>query len=624
MTTGLRIGGGFPWVDGVMRHLHKLLRRFARDEGGAFAVIFGVMAIVLVALSGAVVDYVALQQARSRAQIALDAAALALQSQINEPGVTEEWIRGKAEAIVADRIGDPRIAAKVDRSSIDLDTGRLFLGGEFTMPTMFVSLVGVHELSAAFSAEAMQGSVNLEVSLALDVTGSMAGSRIRDLKVAAKDLVDVILENNRGETTARIALVPYSQAVNAGSYATALRGPIRPAKAISNITWATGSTRSIRDATNTSPVKITSNGHGFQNNEWVYVSGMNGLGHINNNAFQVQNRTNDSFELRGSSRSWSWNSDYISGGSVVECQEASCNPVVTSNGHGFTNSEYVVISGVGGMTALNGQTLQVSKVTTNTLELNGLPAGGGGNYVAGTGRMDCTWQKATEGCPYYVFRTQANTLRVEDITTCVTERAVNPFNDQPPSVTFVGRNYPTANDCPSSAIIPLTTKEADLDNAIDDLPATGTTSGSLGILWSWYMLSPNFGYVWPEGRPDPYGDRDTLKAAIIMTDGEFNTVHHMGVLSRNSNIGSSATRHEKIAHNGAPYDQARAYCDAMHDADITVYTVGFGIGKGTNAANVMTYCASEPKNYYAAENGDDLKEAFQQIARNISALRLTQ
>ena len=98
----------------------------------------------------------------------------------------------------------------------------------------------------------------------------------------------------------------------------------------------------------------------------------------------------------------------------------------------------------------------------------------------------------------------------------------------------------------------------------------------------------------------------------------------MGVLSRNSNIGSSATRHEKIAHNGAPYDQARAYCDAMHDADITVYTVGFGIGKGTNAANVMTYCASEPKNYYAAENGDDLKEAFQQIARNISALRLTQ
>ena len=56
----------------------SLVGRFGRDERGVFAVVFGLMAIVLIALGGAVVDYVALQQARSRAQIALDAAALAL------------------------------------------------------------------------------------------------------------------------------------------------------------------------------------------------------------------------------------------------------------------------------------------------------------------------------------------------------------------------------------------------------------------------------------------------------------------------------------------------------------------------------------------------------------------
>jgi Flp pilus assembly protein TadG len=39
---------------------------------------------VLVALSGAVVDYVGLIQTRDRAQIALDAAALALQPRIFE------------------------------------------------------------------------------------------------------------------------------------------------------------------------------------------------------------------------------------------------------------------------------------------------------------------------------------------------------------------------------------------------------------------------------------------------------------------------------------------------------------------------------------------------------------
>ena len=54
-----------------MRQLASLLHRFRRDESGAFAVIFGLMAIVLVAFSGAVVDYVSMEQVRNRAQIAL-------------------------------------------------------------------------------------------------------------------------------------------------------------------------------------------------------------------------------------------------------------------------------------------------------------------------------------------------------------------------------------------------------------------------------------------------------------------------------------------------------------------------------------------------------------------------
>ena len=59
-----------------------LLGRFAKDESGVFAVLFGLMAIVLIALGGATVDYVSLEQTRQRAQVALDAAALALQPEM--------------------------------------------------------------------------------------------------------------------------------------------------------------------------------------------------------------------------------------------------------------------------------------------------------------------------------------------------------------------------------------------------------------------------------------------------------------------------------------------------------------------------------------------------------------
>jgi len=46
------------------------------------------------------------------------------------------------------------------------------------------------------------------------------------------------------------------------------------------------------------------------------------------------------------------------------------NPIViTSNSHGYSNGDYVIISGVVGMTELNGKTFKVADKTTNTFEL---------------------------------------------------------------------------------------------------------------------------------------------------------------------------------------------------------------------------------------------------------------
>ena len=46
------------------------------------------------------------------------------------------------------------------------------------------------------------------------------------------------------------------------------------------------------------------------------------------------------------------------------------NPVViTSNSHGYSNGDHVIISSVVGMTELNGKTFKVADKTTNTFEL---------------------------------------------------------------------------------------------------------------------------------------------------------------------------------------------------------------------------------------------------------------
>ncbi|MFN4211349.1 MAG: TadE/TadG family type IV pilus assembly protein, partial [Devosia sp.] len=152
----------------VMHRFLSLVSRFGRDERGVFAVLFGLMAIVLIALGGAVVDYVSLEQARNRGQLALDAAALALQPEIFDDTLTTEDIRIRARDLVVNRIGDDRITITVGTPVINTDLGSLFFTADMTVPTIFVSLVGVQSLPARIQSEVRRGSLDVEVAVAVD------------------------------------------------------------------------------------------------------------------------------------------------------------------------------------------------------------------------------------------------------------------------------------------------------------------------------------------------------------------------------------------------------------------------------------------------------------------------
>jgi hypothetical protein len=74
---------------------------------------------------------------------------------------------------------------------------------------------GTFPLSATAAASYGGGAdETVEVAMAFDVTGSMAGSKIAALKRAAEAGIDILLENSDGRV--RIAAVPYAAAVNVG------------------------------------------------------------------------------------------------------------------------------------------------------------------------------------------------------------------------------------------------------------------------------------------------------------------------------------------------------------------------------------------------------------------------
>jgi len=255
----------------------------------------------------------------------------------------------------------------------------------------------------------------------------------------------------------------------------------------------------------------------------------------------------------------------------------------------------------------------------------GVNVGTYANQVRGTiSSGTCT----TPGCQYFRFTNMNNQSKTQQISNCVSERVgPNAYTDVPPSTTFVGRNYPpTGNPCLSSQITPLTDNKDLLLSRVGALAASGSTAGQVGIAWGWYLLAPTFNYLWPEpSRAADYMSEDLYKIIIIMTDGEYNSPYCQGVISRDATTGSGAAA-DKIncnAHNGNSYYQSGRLCEAMKEKDIIVYTIAFDLINAPTALTLMQECATDSTHFYRADNTDELKQAFRDIARKISSIYLS-
>lgn len=194
---------------------------------------------------------------------------------------------------------------------------------------------------------------------------------------------------------------------------------------------------------------------------------------------------------------------------------------------------------------------------------------------------------------------------------CVYERATPSYQITDNAPTAMGilkiksDLSPGASDCPAATVMPLTTDKNALKAKAASLVASGNTAGHLGTAWAWYLLSPAWNSIWNLATPvSSYNDGKTMKFAILMTDGEYNNMGGHGV---------SPTVPSQIAVDT---------CNEMKAKGIVVYTVGF---KLTNplAIDTMRDCASGPSHAIRAEDGNELRSAFNGIAQQIMSLRLS-
>lgn len=192
------------------------IKSFGSDERGVFAVIFGILAIVLVAFGGAAVDFVSIQNARAMTQSTLDSTVLALQPEIYTK--TEIELEAMAEAILLERLSTINVSAEIETVTKTISEGSLFLEARIDVPLPFLSLVGITNIDARVSAVATRKQLFLEVGMVLDNSGSMnAFARMDNLKTAASSATEIIFDGASTSTTVKIGIVPFTSFVNVGT-----------------------------------------------------------------------------------------------------------------------------------------------------------------------------------------------------------------------------------------------------------------------------------------------------------------------------------------------------------------------------------------------------------------------
>lgn len=192
----------------------RRIAAFARKEDGAVVALTLFMFLIMLAAGGIAIDAMRHEMDRAKLQQTLDSAVLAGAGAPfgSDPKVIVEDYFAKANmSQYLHEIDDD--GAGEDDIVTTLNSTKVSATASMTMDTYLMKLSGVDSLTAAGASTAEKRIPKLEVSLVLDVSGSMSNNnKLHNLKVAAKDFVSTIIgSSNPGDTV--ISVIPFSFSV---------------------------------------------------------------------------------------------------------------------------------------------------------------------------------------------------------------------------------------------------------------------------------------------------------------------------------------------------------------------------------------------------------------------------
>jgi Flp pilus assembly protein TadG len=199
---------------GLMRKYAREINNLLADRSGNILMFLGLGMMALVGATGIAIDMSRLQTARAKLSSALDAAGLAAGSKAHSADVL---------TVVNNYLAVNYPAGFMDSTITDVN---VTINDDYTVITVsatadvnmtFMKLFGQNIRSISATSEVTRENRGLELAMVLDITGSMAGSKIIDLRTAATDMVNILYGQKETIENLWVSIVPYVTNVNIGN-----------------------------------------------------------------------------------------------------------------------------------------------------------------------------------------------------------------------------------------------------------------------------------------------------------------------------------------------------------------------------------------------------------------------
>jgi len=569
------------------------LRTFFKSDRGNIAMMFALSLVPLMIGAGAGLDFARAMLVRQQMGEALDAAALAVGSttgltQATAQDLAQKYFNANYTVDKTD-YGTPTVTIP---SSGYNSKGSVTITATNSMPTVLVKLIGINSLPISTSSNVVWGQTRLWVALVLDNSGSMtqgdaSGSKMTALKSAGGQLLTILQNASSTAGDVKVSIVPFINNVNMG---TANVG----ASWIDWMNWECPPQKTSDDYDCKDPVQPTDavlDGHPLN----TFGPGDKCPFDSSRSYFCAPTPANDSSctsygagDCVANIPSSGSYSGYICPSMHIANSQGGVNFHMYTGCWVATVAGSITVSGTGSSANCNDYAAGHCSCGTPTSTYMGVPAG---TYMCVALVWNTTWvpnsHSTWKGCVMD---------RYPDYDIAITT----------PSTSTQHTLFPAENNsyC-ATAVTTLSYDWTSLSTQINGMIANGATNQAIGVVHGWQTLTPGGPYGAPS-VPD-----NTTRYMIILSDG-LNTLHRW--------YGDGGT--EGTTLDGYIDAREKAACDAAKADDIIIYAIYVNIGNTSGNSAPLQYCASDATKYFALTSTAAVVSTFQQIAQQITNLRV--